>query len=254
MTNNDPRPLTLAQLPQEVLERIGILTTTTRFSTTDTTVGPPSDLACLSSTNRFFHSRLSLQCNEYLYAKIFPTKFDIGCVERRIGGQKWSTPANLARELKRRFTSLHRLRAGCVLQPPSHTPNTTSLTQLDNDANPNILLDAYTLLLENDSRNERQLREFGRIREWLNKYWFCAGDSDSARDGYSKKASPSSTSSAYDGCSSDTWISPTACITEDRWPHQNQQAALAMWVFWFLFRSGVSLFPSFPFCIRYRRP
>jgi len=64
------------------------------------------------------------------------------------------------------------------------------------------------MLLENDGKNERQLREYGRIDGWLKEFWFD-----------------------FDGASN-----AMACVKYDQWPESHEKMSLAMWLFWLLLR------------------
>ncbi|KAK0440161.1 hypothetical protein EV421DRAFT_812487 [Armillaria borealis] len=186
--------LCLESIPQEILEHIAFHLGTNIF------LGPPSDLASLVVTNRNLESRLSLSKNHTLYAKIFTTKFDISIAKRRLGPDRISPPI-LAEELQRRCIYLKRLRSHKdATSPPSQESDDQGLREL--------LFHAYLLMLENEGRNERQLREYGHIDLWLHEYWF----SDNGRS-LAKRS-----------------------IKANEWPSQTDHSAVAMWLFWFLLR------------------
>jgi hypothetical protein len=73
------------------------------------------------------------------------------------------------------------------------------------------------MMLENDGKNEQQLREYAGIEEWLHKFWFHRDGASMAR----------------------------YAIKQDHWPQDNERNALAMWLFWFLLRPGTFRIPSF---------
>lgn len=69
-----------------------------------------------------------------------------------------------------------------------------------------MLWTAYLMMLENDGKNERQLREYARLDRWLRNFWF-------AEDGAS--------------CAQ-------IAIRDNAWPPNNDLSAVTMWLFWFL--------------------
>jgi len=75
-----------------------------------------------------------------------------------------------------------------------------------------MLWTAYVMMLENDGKNERQLREYANLHEWLRAFWF-----------------------AEDGAS---FASLEIC--DNAWPPYNDLADVTMWLFWFLLRPGES--------------
>lgn len=149
---------TLATVPQEILEHIAF------FSATQTFLGPPSALVPLLGTCRRFHSRLSINSNHHLYASVFAHKFDIASVVRRLGSDR-TTPYVLTRELQRRCFYLKRIRGrlDSTVKPSRDSDN------VDHDGSilHELLFHAYILMLENEGKNEQQLREYGRIDAWL---------------------------------------------------------------------------------------
>ncbi|KAG6864647.1 hypothetical protein C0993_008675 [Termitomyces sp. T159_Od127] len=181
---------TLNTVPQEILEHIAF------FSTNDTFLGPPSGLVPLLLTSRGIYA--CLHANHHLYARIYAAKFDAGPVARRIA------PANtlssvLAAELPHRFRILKQIRARlhCLLDDAdaramAHDP----------------VFVAYAMMLENQGRNERQLRDYAGIDPWLRDYWFHDR-------GASRVAAH---------LSAESWLPET--------PHRS----MAMWLFWFLMR------------------
>lgn len=187
-------------IPQEVLEHIALL------SVTDDFLGPPSSLVSLLETNRTINSRLSLKSNHYLYAKIFAHKFDLASASRRLGPDR-TEPAVLAEELRRRCIYLKRLRSRV-------DSRIDPVTGGDDEARQELLFHAYLLMLENDGKNEKQLREYAHIDVWLEDYWF-----DEKGASLAKRS-----------------------IALDQWPPQNEQTSLAMWLFWFLLKPGMDLF------------
>ncbi|KAF9037364.1 hypothetical protein BDZ89DRAFT_982639 [Hymenopellis radicata] len=189
---------TLASVPQEIVEHVAYLVAT------DTIVGPPIDLISLVSTSRHFYSGLSITKNLNLYANIFTFKFDTGVATRRLGVDKL-TQSVLTEELQRRFILLKRIRARTESSleqcDPRKPEDRTRLRE--------TLFGAYLLMLENEGKNELHLRAYG-IDDWLNEYWFREQGSSLA----------------------------TSALKADRWPDQNEEHALAMWLFWFLFKPG----------------
>lgn len=189
--------MNLDTVPQEILERIAFI------SATDTLVGPPSTLATLSSANRQIHASLSFASNQYLYARIFSAKFDVGTSPHRFS--KRSSPTILAHELIHRFRVLHRIRAKL---DAAEKPGSAG----DGDSVHELLYHAYIMMLENAGKNEQQLRDYARMGDWLRGYLF-----DENFTAHSKI--------------------PTHV---EQWPPHNDHTSLAMWVFWFLLRSGES--------------
>ncbi|KAF8644008.1 hypothetical protein AX16_008724 [Volvariella volvacea WC 439] len=187
----------LDNVPQEVLEHIAFLAATSEF------LGPPSALVPLLHTSRRIHSRLSIKSNHHLYAKIFAHKFDLVPAVRRLGGDPTS-PKSLAAELQLRCYYLKRIRE-----------RSDATFDVDGDSTSEggerlhgLLLHAYLLMLENEEKNELQLREYAHIEDWLKQYWFGV-----------QGASLSLSS-----------------IQQNHWPPNNQETSLAMWLFWFLLR------------------
>ena len=186
-------------VPQEILERIAY------FSAQSNHPGPPSQLLQLLLVNRRILSALSLHSTPHLYARIFADKFDAHAHLRRIGPVSAS---DLAIELRRRFIVLRRIRAqeGCWIneQEGSEPFSEADLRQLYE-----TLLTSYVMMLENDGKNEQQLRYYG-IERWLTSFWF------------------------------DSLGSSCAALTVQRgsWPPNNDISRLGMWLFWLLLRAG----------------
>ncbi|KIL64648.1 hypothetical protein M378DRAFT_78064 [Amanita muscaria Koide BX008] len=186
-------PLSLDGVPQEVLEHIAYHTATSDF------LGPPSALVPLICLNRHCYTQLSVAYNYHLYARIFHAKFDIAAPMRRFGPQKLG-PEVLALELQRRCFYLKRLRA----------QEDARFTQISDDKLlQDLLFHMYLMMLENDGKNERQLREYGRIESWLQVYWF--DDNGSSRSFQS--------------------------ILIEKWPPNDMQSSVSMWLFWFFMKS-----------------
>ena len=72
-----------------------------------------------------------------------------------------------------------------------------------------ILLTCYKMMLENDGRNEQQLRHFG-LYQWLDKYLFDLEGASFA----------------------------IMALRAARWPVSDDRLALAMWLFWFTLDSS----------------
>jgi hypothetical protein len=70
----------------------------------------------------------------------------------------------------------------------------------------------YLMMLENHGKNEQQLRKYAEMDVWLKEYWF----------------DPLGASFT------------TLYIRMDKWPPNNEQNSLAMWLFWFLLNPGRS--------------
>lgn len=185
----------LDNIPPEIVEHIALFAATTEF------LGPPKELRSLLLTNRHIYSCLS---TPHLYARVFRDKFDVASTTHRLGPDRTS-PAALAAELKRRCIYLTKIRCRSdtkVLQYP--------IVQYDEEAVRDTLWTAYLMMLENNGKNERQLRHYAGIDEWLTEYWF----------------DPQGASFA------------TSSIKMDRWPPNSETNSLAMWLFWFLLKPG----------------
>ncbi|KAJ7146189.1 hypothetical protein C8R44DRAFT_690496 [Mycena epipterygia] len=179
-------------VPTEILERIAFI------SATDTLVGPPSTLMTLVAANRQINARLSFTSNQYLYARIFAFKFDMGPSSRRFTDQ--SSPAVLAHELIHRFRVLQRFRTNVDSARPESAGNGDSVHE--------ALFQAYLMMLENTGKNEQQLREYARMGDWLRGYLF-------------EEHFP---------------VRSRLSTQVEHWPPHNDHTSLAMWLFWFLLR------------------
>ncbi|KIY67652.1 hypothetical protein CYLTODRAFT_422366 [Cylindrobasidium torrendii FP15055 ss-10] len=182
----------ITTLPQEILEQIAYT------AATDTISGPPSSLPSLLALNHDFHDRLSMSSNPTLYARIFAFKFDTSIAFKRFGVAAL-TQAVLAIELKRRFTMFKRLR--------SHNATTDSPFCTTSDT-AEMLYYAYLLMLENEGKNQTQLRDYAQIVPWLHDYWFT----------------PNGQSLGVYSLQSNTW------------PEDHDCNSIAMWLYWFLSR------------------
>lgn len=194
-------PPTLAAIPHEVLEHVAF------FAATDNLLGPPDGLLPLLVLNRNIHSALSFDSNPHLYARIYAYKFDLAPAVRRLGAD--TIPASaLGEELQRKCVLLKRVRkkmdSKVDLSMGRHEMKAREgyLTR--------ILWMAYLMMLENDGRNERQLREYAKIDEWLKEFWF----------------DPLGSSLAMGN------------VKADHWPDNHERISLAMWLFWLLLRPG----------------
>jgi hypothetical protein len=194
---------TLDTVPQEVLEQVAY------FSVTHSFLGPPSTLSSLLITNRNIHSRLSITSNPHLYARVFLYKFDITPAIRRLGPGR-TTPCVLAQELKLRCLLLKRIRTR--LDSIGHSVPTHEIDVLPRHE---LLCHAYLMMLENEGKNEEQLRDYARIDDWLREYWFAELGSSRA----------------------------FSFMTADLWLPETPERSIAMWLLWFLLRPGIR--PSF---------
>ncbi|KAJ7054709.1 hypothetical protein C8F01DRAFT_1259537 [Mycena amicta] len=188
-------PVRLDTVPHEILERIAFI------SATESVVGPPSPLVALLSANRQIYSRLSLTNNQYLYARIYHAKFDVGGSFHRLASQPSATV--LAHELVNRCRVLARIRAKT---DSSARPRSAD----DGDSVHELLFHAYLMMLENAGKNEQQLRDYARMGDWLRGYLF------------------------EDHLPPQTRQRGTTHV--EHWPPQNDHTSLAMWLFWFLLR------------------
>lgn len=227
-------PIPFDSIPQEVLENIAF------YATTSNPLGPPCELAPLLLVNRRLHAALSGASNPHLHSRIFSCKFDTTALVRRLGPGA-ATARKLAAELRRRCVQLARLRArvGCTVGESTETTTTTTTTGSgggSNDSNKNknsdgggggedggmteegmralheMLWTAYVMMLENDGKNERQLREYAHLDDWLRAFWFGEHGASFAR----------------------------LEIRDNAWPPYNDLADVTMWLFWFLLKPGAS--------------
>ncbi|KIK98448.1 hypothetical protein PAXRUDRAFT_823872 [Paxillus rubicundulus Ve08.2h10] len=185
----------LRLVPQEVLEHIAF------FTATHSLLGPPSDLLPLLRTCRSIYQCLSFEANPYLYARVFEYKFDTRAAIRRLGPHV-NTPRVLANELRKRWTYLKpiKTRSGSRVPPAGSTQ--LSPAPID------LLWLAYLMMLENDGKNEQQLRDYAHMDSWLMEYWFDDKGASSA----------------------------THMILRDTWPPEDDKNSIAMWLFWFMLR------------------
>jgi len=191
-------PPVLCQLPSDVLDHIAY------FLGSDPFLGPPAALIPLLLTNRDLNSRLSLPSNPYLYGRIFRLKYDITAAQTRFGDRL--TSAKVADELRRRSIVLKRLKHRLESRTPArHTNEDESKVSLRE-----VLFTAYTLILEDEGKNMIQLRQYGRIHDWIREFWF----------------DPLGSSLAI------------CCTRTGVWPLNRTETALGMWLFWHLLRKG----------------
>lgn len=190
--------ISLEGIPQEILERIAFFIATAEF------LGPPKGILSLLLINHTIYSHLSPISNPHLYGRIFEAKFDIVHATRRLGSNALVAGA-LSDELQRRCIFLTRIRRRSdskILR--------SSLFAQDEDAVRDLLWTAYLLMVENDGKNAEQLRSYARMDIWLKEYWFDPdGASLATRD-----------------------------VKMGVWPSDNELNAIAMWLFWFLFKPG----------------
>lgn len=192
----------LASVPQEILEHIAYFTATTSF------LGPPSPLIPLLSTSRRIHDALAFDKNPHIWARIFTNKFDLAAALRRLGPDR-VTPVTIAQELRKRCMVLRRIRAKTDTLAPIWDLSPGHSRQLSE-----LLWMAYLMMLENDGKNERQLREYARMDAWLRTYLLDENGASLVR----------------------------STVRRDQWPAGNdERVALAMWLFWMLLRPGASL-------------
>jgi len=187
----------LSNIPQEILENIAY------YCATSDALGPPSGLVSLIATSRWIHHCLSTQSNHCLYGGIFAFKFDFAVPKRRLGSDKYLSPASLSQELQQRCICLKQIREGFGSQS-SESAEGKPVTRRE------LLLRAYILVLENEGKNVRQLRDYARMDQWLKEYWFGDSGASGAR----------------------------RALRKDQWPVQSEDTRLAMWLFWFLLKPG----------------
>ncbi|TFY67422.1 hypothetical protein EVJ58_g1639 [Rhodofomes roseus] len=187
----------LDSIPQEVLEHIAYFTATVSF------LGPPSALVPLLSTNRRIYAALALDRNPHIWARIFAYKFDLAAAVRRLGPAR-TTPLAIAEEFKKRCMVLRRVRAKTDTLAPIWELSSGHARHLSE-----LLWTAYLMMLENDGRNERQLREYARMDNWLQTYLLDENGASLVR----------------------------STAKRDQWPVGNdERVSLAMWLFWMLLR------------------
>ncbi|KAE9389799.1 hypothetical protein BT96DRAFT_1002898 [Gymnopus androsaceus JB14] len=145
-------------IPQEILSEIAL------FAATETFLGPPAGIIPLIATNRWTYSCLSFLSNPYIYAKIYESKFDLSPASRRLGIDSFSA-TTLAQELKRKCMILTRIR------DRRHALMDSSNQSDCNETLHEFLVQIYIMVIENEGRNEQQLREYARIDEWLTEFW-----------------------------------------------------------------------------------
>lgn len=236
-------------IPQEVLENIAF------YAVASEPLGPPRELAPLVLVNRRLHAALSSASNPHLHSRIFACKFDQAALVRRLGPGA-ATARKLAAELRRRCVQLKRLRDGVGCTVVGELTTTTGDNNNDDDdgekkeeeekekeeysdggrggrdeemtedemrALHEMLWTAYVMMLENDGKNERQLREYAHLDDWLRKFWFAEDGASFAR----------------------------LEIRDNSWPPYNDLADVTMWLFWFLLKPGAySPLPLFfSFCV-----
>lgn len=192
----------LVSVPPEVLEHIAFLTATDEF------LGPPSAIIPLLSTNKRLNSCLSIKSNTLLYSRIFAAKFDVSPPLRRLRCRQPSAAA-LTEELQRRCYYLKRMRARL-----DSTVNPFAKDRGGDEILQSLLWTAYLMMLENDGKNERQLRDYAQIDVWLREFWF---------DDHGASFAKSS-------------------IRMDQWPPNNDKTSLGMWLFWFLLKPGEPIY------------
>ena len=234
-------PIAFDSIPQEVLENIAF------YAVASDPLGPPRELAPLLLVNRRLNAALSSASNPHLHSRIFACKFDTAALVRRLGPGA-ATARKLTAELRRRCVQLARLRdrVGCTVGELTEVTTTTTTTTTSSgggdggDSNNNnktkktkkfdgggggdemteegmralheMLWTAYVMMLENDGKNERQLREYAHLDDWLRAFWFAEDGASFAR----------------------------LEIGDNSWPPYNDLADVTMWLFWFLLKPGAS--------------
>ena len=230
-------PYAFDSIPQEVLENIAF------YAVASNPVGPPRELAPLLLVNRRLNAALSGASNPHLHSRIFSCKFDTAALVRRLGSGA-ATARKLTAELRRRCVQLAKLRAkvGCTVGVLTETTTTTSSGDSNNNNNKNnkkqkkisdgagggaggdevteegmralheMLWTGYVMMLENDGKNERQLREYAHLDDWLRAFWFAENGASFAR----------------------------LELGDNSWPPYNDLADVSMWLLWFLLKPGTS--------------
>lgn len=193
--------ISLNNVPQEVLEQVAL------FSATEAFLGPPSSLPNLLLTCKRINASLTIAANPCLYAEIFAYKFDLPS-SYCCSDSSHTDPGAIAAEFRTRCLTLTRMRSQVH---STGSPGKEDAHALDS------LLHSYIMMLENGGKNERQLREYAKIDDWLKTFWFIKTGSSSALH----------------------------AVGVDLWPLDDVNAGLGMWLFWFLFRTG-QLHVAFP--------
>lgn len=241
-------------IPVEVLENIAY------FAATATVSGPPSSIPVLLLLSRHINSVLSFQNNPHLYARIFAAKLDLGAPLKRLGNDELTVMA-LADELRWRFRVLKKIKAkqGCFL-PKSNEDEESSKSVPSDDKEEDLLSTyndtdsklpsyksqerrrmtikilwcAYLMILENNGKNDIQLREYAKLDEWIKLYWFHPNGASGVGKAYEERRWPSwdSIQSAQDNKND---IEDDESTTTDD-AEGGEEGDLAMWLFWFLLR------------------
>ncbi|OCH92524.1 hypothetical protein OBBRIDRAFT_791118 [Obba rivulosa] len=187
-----------AAVPAEVLEHIAF------FAATDSFLGPPGGVTALLNANRRTYLALSLDSNPHLWARIFSHKFDFAAAERRLGGGTVSAVA-IAGEFKRRCEVLKRIRA---CKDTFAKRGDLTLERAHQKSLNTSLWTVYLMMLENDDRNEKQLRDYAHMDQWLKDFLFHEAGASLMR----------------------------ANVADGHWPPSDERTSLAIWMFWFLLR------------------
>ncbi|KAI0659610.1 hypothetical protein C8Q70DRAFT_985514 [Cubamyces menziesii] len=186
----------LASIPQEVLEHVAF------FAATDNFLGPPHGLVALLMVDRRTHAALSMSTNPYFWSRIFAYKFDLPCSSHR-PSERSLGPPEICEEFKLRCTLLQRIRRRTDCLATSYT-----LSPTHRDALRSILWMAYLMMLENNGKNDKQLRDYAGFDAWLKDFLFH----------------PS-------GASLAAWS-----VKVDLWPPNDERSALALWLFWYMLK------------------
>lgn len=157
---------------------------------------PPSAILPLLLTCRNWNRWLSHITNPHLYTRIFRHKFDTGPLLMR-GDTSRLTPQAFTSELRLRCNVLKQLRSGAG----SHHSTFGSLPTLQ------VLWTAYLMMLENESRNVKHLRNYASTGIWLRAFLL---DSDGG-----------------------SFLSHD--LAQGIWPEPTFESRLAMWLFWFIY-------------------
>ncbi|KAI0673134.1 hypothetical protein C8Q78DRAFT_1022947 [Trametes maxima] len=184
----------LASIPQEVLELIAF------FAATDGFLGPPSGVIGLLGADRRTHTALSMPSNPYLWSRIFAHKFDTSSALQRLTDRS-ICPTEMCEEFRKRCIWLKHIRRRTDSLATSYTLSPTHRLNLQT-----VLWMAYLMMLENEGKNVRQLREYAGFDVWLKDFLFH----------------PS-------GASLAAWS-----VRIDLWPPNDERTALALWLFWYM--------------------
>ncbi|KAG9033745.1 hypothetical protein FRB95_014432 [Tulasnella sp. JGI-2019a] len=132
----------------------------------DAHIQPPSSIVSLLCVCRAWNFSLNSRDHPHLYARIFRATFDSSSLYRRFPRHALSaTP--FTTELNRRWSCLKRIRYYASLNASQigwHPRRYRRPAVLED------LMTIYLMLIENDGRNVRILKDFANVEEWLDRW------------------------------------------------------------------------------------